>query len=385
MLTILQKLFLRTDDQQLYRQRLGVLCGGYGIFLNILLFAAKYIVGITTGSIAVTADAFNNLSDAGSSLINMVGFLFSGQKPDPKHPFGHGRIEYISGFTVSVMIIVMGFELGKSSVEKIFRPEPVEFGIVSFLVLLAAILVKLYMALYNFKLGKKINSAAMRATATDSLSDSIATAAVLISGLIGHFLHWQIDGWMGVLVAVFILLAGYGAAKDTISPLLGQAPDPEYIQSIQKIVLSHEMVCGIHDVIVHDYGPGRRIISLHAEVPADENIMKAHDEIDNIENELKSKLQCDASIHLDPIDTHCKELAELKEKITHFAQTLDAKISTHDFRMIQGPTHTNIIFDLVLPSKCALAASEIEEQIESFVYGINPSYRCVITFDTPYV
>ena len=274
-----------------------------GICLNALLFAGKFLAGTLSGSIAVTADAFNNLSDAGSSFVTLVGFQLAGQKPDSQHPFGHGRMEYVSGLAVAVLILLMGVELGKSSIDKILRPEPVDSSPLVFAILCASILVKLYMFLYNRRLGKKLGSPAMEATAMDSLSDSAATAAVLLATVIGHFTDLLIDGWCGVLVAAFILWSGVGAVKDTLDPLLGTPPTHELVQRIRDLVMEHTTILGIHDLIVHDYGPGRVMISLHAEVPANEDVLALHDEIDNVEKELQEKLGCAAVIHMDPVVT----------------------------------------------------------------------------------
>ena len=272
MITLLSKIFIKTKEdagEAYIRQAYGMLCGAVGIFLNLCLFTGKFLAGTFSNSIAITADAFNNLSDAGSSIITLIGFKMAGQKPDPSHPFGHGRIEYISGLLISVIILLMGLELVKSSISKILHPEILDFSPIIILVLVASILVKCYMFLYNRRLGRKLDSAAMLATATDSLSDTLATAAVLAATLISHFTDLAIDGWCGVLVGLFICFAGYHAAKDTISPLLGQAPEKEFVRQINDIVMAYENVIGIHDLIVHNYGPGRVLISLHAEVPAD--------------------------------------------------------------------------------------------------------------------
>lgn len=290
MVTLLAKLFIKkTDDikNPSVRQAYGILCGAVGIFLNLCLFAGKFAAGSVSNSIAITADAFNNLSDAGSSIITLIGFKMAGQKPDPHHPFGHGRIEYISGLLVSVIILLMGAELLKSSFAKILQPEMPDFSPAAIMILPASILVKCYMFLYNRQLSKKLDSAAMAATAADSLSDTVATSAVLAATLIGHYANIAIDGWCGMLVGLFICYAGYTAARDTISPLLGQAPDPEFVNQINDIVMSHEEILGIHDLIVHNYGPGRILISLHAEVPADGNFLALHDKIDIIEHELR--------------------------------------------------------------------------------------------------
>ena len=272
MVTLLSRIFIKNREETtdpIVRQAYGMLCGSVGILLNILLFIGKFLAGTISNSIAITADAFNNLSDAGSSIITLLGFKLAGQKPDSDHPFGHGRLEYISGLLVSVVILIMAYELIKDSVIKIFHPEALNYSPLILVILLASILVKCYMAYYNRKIGGQIDSAAMKATATDSMSDTLATTVVLIATLISHFSGFAIDGYCGVLVGLFILFAGINAAKDTISPLLGQAPDPEFVQQINDIVMSYEGVLGIHDLIVHNYGPGRVLISLHAEVPSD--------------------------------------------------------------------------------------------------------------------
>ncbi len=298
MITLLSHLFIK--DHKNYtsprvRQAYGMLCGAVGIGLNILLFLGKWLAGTLSGSIAITADAFNNLSDAGSSVITLIGFKLSGQKPDPEHPFGHGRMEYISGLFVSVAILIMGFELIKSSIEKLLHPEPIESSPVVMGILAASILVKVYMFYYNHSLSKKLQSAAMNATAMDSLSDTVSTTLVLAATLISHFTGLLLDGWFGVMVGVFIFYTGINTMKDTIDPLLGQKPNEELVSEIEQLVTSHPVVYGIHDLIVHDYGPGRLMISLHAEVSSDGNILEIHDEIDNIENELQEKLHCAAT------------------------------------------------------------------------------------------
>ena len=318
MIQLLSKIFIKNREDVAnpgVRKAYGTLCGLTGIFLNICLFAGKYFAGMISGSIAITADAFNNLSDAGSSFITLVGFWLAGKKPDPDHPFGHGRFEYISGFVVSMAILLMGLELGKSSVSKIFHPVPVDTGGVAMGILVVSVLVKGYMAFYNRVIGNKIDSAAMRATSADSISDMVATGVVFLSMLVNRFAHINIDGICGVLVAVFILYTGVEAAKETLGALLGTAPDREYVQEIRNLVMAHEGVKGIHDLIVHDYGPGRRMISLHAEVPGDGDVYVMHDMIDCIERELRQKLQCDATIHMDPIEVDNEQLNEMKEKV----------------------------------------------------------------------
>ena len=384
-ISILSALFIRdranfTDPD--VRQKYGMLCGAAGIALNLLLFAGKFVAGILSHSIAVTADAVNNLSDAGSSVITLIGFKLAGQAPDPDHPFGHGRIEYISGLAVSFLIILMGVELLKSSVDKILHPAPVEGSALVLAILAASIAVKIYMYCYNRSIGKKIDSAAMKATAMDSLSDSAATLAVLAATLVGHFTDLMIDGWCGILVAAFILYSGISAARETISPLLGQAPDEEFVKKIEEIVLSHEQVQGMHDLMVHNYGPGRTMISLHAEVPAHGDILALHDTIDNIEGDLRRELKCDAVIHMDPIVTDDPAVQALKTQVEGELHRIDPSLSLHDFRLVTGPTHTNVIFDMEVPASLKNQEKALKKQVEQGLTQANgETYYAVITFD----
>ncbi len=373
----------RPEDPEV-RRKYGVLCGSVGIGLNLLLFLAKFFAGTISGSIAITADAFNNLSDAGSSLVTIVGFKLAGQKPDPSHPFGHGRMEYLSGLAVSVLILLMGFELLQSSVDKIRHPAAIEFSWLSVVILLLGIAGKLYMSYYNRSVGNKINSAAMKATAADSLSDSISTAAVLAATLIAHFFHVNIDGWVGVAVACFILYAGYNAARDTIDPLLGQAPDPELVTDVEKTVLSFPPIQSIHDMIVHDYGPGRLMISLHAEVPADGDLLEMHDTIDLVEQTLREKFHCDAVIHMDPIVTNDEQVLKMRSKMHQLVQVIDKRITVHDFRMVTGPTHTNLIFDVACPFDLKQSDEEVKRQVEEIVDLLDGNYNAVVTVDRIY-
>lgn len=389
MVTLLINLFVRDKEDvksPKVRQQYGMLCGLVGIALNIFLFLGKFSAGIFSRSISITADAFNNLSDAGSSCVTLVGFKMAGAKPDVDHPFGHGRIEYITGLIVSGAIIFMAFELVKSSVDKILHPEPVEFSLMTLGILLASIFVKIYMAYYNYKIGKKLNSAAMRATAIDSLSDTCATAVVLAGAVVGKFSGIQIDGWCGILVGLFIFYAGISAAKETLNPLLGQPPEEEFVRQIEEIVLAHEEICGFHDLLVHDYGPGRRIISLHAEVPAEGNILALHDVVDNAEMELKQKLSCDAVIHMDPVVTEDVYILKLKDTIGKLIREMDPVITMHDFRVVSGQSHTNLIFDIVVPYGYPIGDEALEEQIQRQVkIHIGETYFVVIQVDKAYI
>ena len=386
MITCLAKFWIRESDSEEKKRRVyGTLGAVVGIFLNICLFAGKYLAGFLSGSIAIMADAFNNLSDAGSSFISLIGFVFSGKKPDLDHPFGHGRIEYLAGLGVSFLIILMGVELAKNSVQKILHPVSVQISTLSIAVLSASILVKLYMAYYNHAIGKKIRSATMAATATDSLSDAAATTVVLLAMLFLAVTGINIDGYCGILVAVFILAAGIGAAKETVSPLLGQAPDPEFVKEIKELVMQHEEVLGIHDMAVHDYGPGRVMVSLHAEVSGDGNIYELHDLIDRIERELKEKLHCETVIHMDPIDVGNEKTVEMKEEMVKLVKAIDERLTTHDFRMVTGTTHHNMIFDVVIPADFKLSQEELKDIIQKKVWEKWPDYYVVIDVDTAYV
>ena len=367
------------------RRAYGVLCGAVGIVLNLLLFAGKALAGIISGSIAITADAFNNLSDAGASVVTLLGFKLAAQRPDRDHPFGHGRMEYVSGLVVSMVILLMGVELAKTSVEKILEPQPVEFSPLVAVILAVSIAVKLYMSHYNRTIGRKIGSAAMAATAADSLSDSLATTAVLLSTLAGHFWNVNIDGWCGAAVACFILWAGVKAAKETIDPLLGQPPSPEFVSQIQEIVLRHREITGIHDLMVHDYGPGRLFVSLHAEVPASGDILALHDVVDSAERELASELGCLATIHMDPVVSDDGLTAETRERVAAIVRLIDPGITIHDFRMVPGPTHTNVIFDAVVPYGCPLSDQEVARRVQEGVRALDGNYFAVVEVEKSYV
>lgn len=388
MIHILAALFIKdganTADPAV-RRAYGMLCGVLGVVLNALLFGAKYLAGALTGSIAVMADAFNNLSDAGSSVITLIGFKISGKRNDSEHPFGHGRVEYIAGLIVAMIIILMGFNLARDSVEKMIAPEPVAFSGLSAGILSASILVKLYMAVYNRSVGRRISSVAMAATAADSLSDAAATLAVLVSAVVGHFTGVNIDPYAGALVSLMILRAGYMAAKDTISPLLGNPPSPEFVQRVRDIVNSYDGVCGIHDLVVHDYGAGRVMISLHAEVPADGDLMQLHDMIDTIERRLSRELSCQAVIHMDPIATDDLAVASMRGRVQQLLQEqLDPGVTVHDFRMVTGPTHTNVIFDVLVPMELPRSDAELKAQAAEIVSRMDETYFAVVTIDRPY-
>ena len=388
MIEFLARVFIRHRDTlspSALRQAYGQLCGAVGIGLNLLLFAGKLFAGTISGSIAITADAFNNLSDAGSSVVTLLGFRLAGRKPDPEHPFGHGRMEYISGLAVAGLILLMGVELGKSSLKKILSPEEIVSSPLVLAILAVSVAVKLYMFYYNRSIGRKIKSAAMSATATDSLSDAVSTTAVLIATLVGQLTGLNIDGWVGLLVALFILFSAYKAAKETLSPLLGQTPDPEFVDRIEQIVLSYPEVLNIHDLIVHDYGPGRMMISLHAEVSADGDLLQLHDVIDNAEHRLKKELGCMAVIHMDPIITNDAHTDALRMAVAEKVKSIDPRLTIHDFRTVSGPTHTNLIFDVVVPYDVKLTADEVRRRIGALVKELDENYFAVVQVDNSYV
>lgn len=387
MIALLAKIFVReTGDAQKDRRAYGILCGAVGICLNVLLAVGKFLAGSLAGSVAVRADAFNNLSDAGSSLVTLVGFRLAGAKPDPQHPFGHGRMEYLSGLTVSAVILLMAYELLRESVEKILDPVQTRFQATAVLILAASIAVKCYMASYNSRIGKKIGSAAMRATATDCLGDAFASLVVLLSAFVSHVTGWKLDGLCGALVSFFLFYAGIRAARETLDVLLGQAPDEAFVEEIRRIVTAHREVCGMHDLIVHDYGPGRRMISLHAEVASDGDILALHDVIDSAEKELKAQLGCDAVIHMDPIVTSDARISELRSAVTALVVCIDEALSIHDFRVVEGPTHTNLIFDVVVPHRFYISDTQLQWMIgEKIKKRLGREYDAVMQVDRTYV
>lgn len=384
MIAFLSRFFIKDYDKYnnpKVRTDYGILCGIVGLILNIVLFAIKFIAGFLSHSIAITADAFNNLSDAGSSFITLFGFRLGSAAPDSDHPYGHGRIEYLAGFFVSTLILYMGFELITSSVNRIIKPEVTTYTPLTFAILIVSILIKLYMYFFNTRYSQKIASPALKATGIDSLSDVLSTFAILICSLLAHFLHIYLEGYFGVLVGLLILYAGFQALKDTISPLLGKAPTEELVNHIREIVLSGENVLGIHDLMVHDYGPGRLFISLHAEVPADGDMLEFHDTIDQLERTLGRELSCIAVIHMDPICIDDEETNAYKHQIETYLKTLSDKLSVHDFRIVKGTTHTNLIFDVFSPYDCPIPDKELLSNVHQFIDTLEGDIRGVITLD----
>ncbi len=376
--------YTKTGDRAA-RQSCGVLSGVVGIALNLLLFAGKLAAGLLAGAISVTADAFNNLSDAASSVVTLVGFRLAGQKADAEHPFGHGRMEYLAGLVVSLLILLVGVELGKSSVEKILHPEETQLSILTAVILLVSIAVKLWMGWFNGALAKRIKSEALRATATDCRSDAIATAAVLLGLILSRVFTLPLDGWVGVLVAILILKAGLESAKATLDPLLGQPPEPDEVQAIEAFILKYEPIQGIHDLVIHDYGPGRRMMSVHAEVPDNSDLMTVHDVIDHVERELKREFSMEAVIHMDPVQTGNPQVEKLRSTVAEQARLIHPELTIHDFRITAGPRFTNLIFDVVVPYEVKLDDRAVKEELTARLAALDPSYRAVIEVDRAYV
>ena len=377
---------LRGGDPSLpdVRTRCGALAGRVGIGANVFLFALKLLCGLFAGSVSMVADAVNNLSDAAGSLVTLIGFKLAAQAADADHPFGHGRMEYISGFLVSVAILLMGFELLKSSVQALFTPAQTTFSPLIAALLLLAIGVKVFLWQFNRKLGRTIGSAAMEATAADSLSDCAATAAVLLSSFAGRFTDLPVDAAAGILVSLFIFKAGWDSLKSTIDPLLGRPMDPELAKEIDQLVLSHEFILGIHDLVYHDYGPGRAMMSFHAEVPANGDMLIIHDMIDHIERELKAKHHIEAVIHMDPVLMDERTVA-LREQVNALVRAIDPELSIHDFRITAGPLHTNILFDLLVPYDCPLPTDVVRSCVIQEIKSLSERYYPVIHIDRNFV
>lgn len=362
----------------------GKLAGMTGIVCNVLLFAAKLAVGTLTGSVAVTADAVNNLSDAASSIISLLGFKMAEKPADADHPFGHARYEYLAGLIVAILILNIGIELLKSGVEKLIHPSPIAFSFVTVGVLLGSILVKLWMALFNRKIGKRIDSQTLIATAADSRNDVISTTAVLISVCLVPFAGAWLDGAIGIAVAAFILYSGIGLIRDTLDPILGRAPDPSLVQKVRDEIMSYPSVLGTHDLMIHDYGPGKQFASVHVEVDAAGDVIAMHDEIDNIERALFEKYGLNTVIHMDPIVTGDGALSELRETVHGIVSDIDPALSIHDMRMVSGPTHTNLIFDCVVPAGFPMSSDALRDEIRTRVAAVRPDCCCVIHVEESY-
>ena len=392
MTELIAKLFIKNHDNikdNTVRKAYGTLGGIVGIICNFILCVIKLAVGFICGSISIMADGFNNLSDMGSSLVTIIGFKLAGKPADEDHPFGHGRMEYMSAFIVAVFILIVGVDLFENSVTALINNDKSpDYSIVSVIVLVISVLIKFWMYLFNRKLGNKISSDALIATAKDSLNDSLATTAILISVGISVFadLPFNLDALMGVLVSLFILWSGITSAKDTLDQILGMPPEKELIENLESTIMSFKEFIGIHDLIVHNYGPGRQFASVHVEVSQDSDIVKCHEQIDLCEKIVGEQLDLSLVIHMDPIDNNNETVTETKEKISNAIKVIDESLTMHDFRMTPlSEERTNLIFDVVVPSSVKLSKRELEEKIKSLAKLINPIFECVITFDTDFV
>lgn len=377
--------YSNTNDKTV-RHHYGMLGSVVGIVCNIFLFASKLLSGLVLNSVSVIADAFNNLSDAGSAIVTLIGFKLASKPPDREHPFGHGRFEYISGLIVSFIIMLVGLEFLKSSVQKIFNPQKIEFSVLSLAILIMSIFVKLWLSMFNKKVGKIIGSKAMEATSMDSLSDVLATSATIVSVIVTALTGKVIDGYIGAVVACIVLFAGYNIAKDTLEPLIGTGIDPELAKNIHDMVLSYEGIEGVHDLIVHNYGPGRSMASLHAEVPANVNIQISHEIIDKIEKEVAEKLNVFLVIHMDPITMNDERVTNIKKSIVDIVKAIDSRLNIHDFRIVDGQEQINIIFDLVVPrSYSDKQKEELEIQVSKLAKIVDNRYNCVICVESSYI
>ena len=380
---LLIKLFVKeSPDSVEYREKCGTLAGVVGVFCNIILFIVKFVAGLLTSSISIMADAFNNLSDMGSSLVTIFGFKLASKPADPDHPYGHGRFEYISAFIVSGLILVMAFELIKGSIEKIIHPIKPMLGVLPIIILSVSILLKLWMYFFNRKLGKKIDSSALTAAAQDSLNDAITTSAILLSVIIIMVTGINIDAYIGVAISVYIFWAGFKTAKETIDPLLGQPIDKKTADELESEIMSFDGFLGVHDLMAHNYGPGRCFASVHVEVPASTDIVKCHEQIDICEKQVFEKTGVLLTIHMDPVETDNEKLNTAKELISEKIRLIHPRLTIHDFRMTpKSDERTNLIFDVVLPVGMEKCKKSIKQQIEDTARSIDPTYCCVITFD----
>ena len=374
----------KTDDQKV-RGKYATLASGTGITVNIFLSIIKLIVGIIANSISIISDALNNITDIGSSLVTMIGFKLSQKSSDKDHPWGHGRMEYITGFIVDMLIILVGFELFKSSIDKIIHPELPSINTITIVLLVVAIIAKLWLFLFYKKIAKIIDSTALKGAAYDSISDTISTTAVLISAIVARFVGISIDGFVSLLVSVFILITGIKATKEMIDMLIGTAPDENFVKDIYKFVEKYKEIVGIHDIMVHDYGPGRKIVSFHAEVPADGNICEVHDIIDGIEQEMFKKFGCITTIHMDPIVVNDEEINNMKKTVERVVKGINSNYSIHDFRMTNGGKRINVIFDLVVPFEENADFKEIEKTVKNRIHSIDNKYYAVINVENSYV
>ena len=387
MTNLLIKLFIKDNDVSNLGTRgmYGILSSATGIVVNILLSIVKLVIGIIANSISIISDALNNITDVGSSVVTMIGFKISQKKIDKDHPWGHGRMEYITAFIVDIIILMVGFELLKSSIDKIIHPELPAVNNVTIIILVIAVLTKLWLFLFYKKIAKMIDSNAIKGNAYDSISDSISTLVVLISAVVAKLCGVSIDGYASLIVSVFILFTGYKAIKETVDLLLGMKPDPEFIKDIEDEAKKYEMISGIHDIMVHDYGPGRKIVSFHAEVPADGDICKVHDIIDQMEQDLFEKFNCITTIHMDPIVVDNKEINDMRDFTEKIVKELNSEFSIHDFRMTDGGKRVNLIFDLVVPRDKEYDKEEIIKNVQQKIHEKDKKYFAVIKVETSYI
>ena len=387
MTKLLIKLFVRSNDVKdlKVRNKYAMLSSITGIVVNILLSIFKFVVGLVSNSMSIISDAVNNITDAGSSVVSMIGFKLSQKEIDKDHPWGHGRMEYVAAFIVDVLIIIVGYQLLQTSIGKIINPEMPSITNVTIILLVVAILVKLWLFVFYRKIANTIDSAAIRGTAYDSISDTISTLAVLISAIVAKIANVSIDGYISILVSMFILFTGCKALKETIDLLLGEKPDEEFVKEIEEFSKQYELVSGIHDIMVHDYGPGRKIVSFHAEVPADCNIMKAHDIIDEMEQDIYKKFNCITTIHMDPIVTDDEEINQMRELVEKQVSEMNKEYSIHDFRMTDGGEHINLIFDLVVPRDSKIDIKEVQKEAQERLHNINNKINAVIKVEYSYV
>ncbi len=387
MTALLLKLFIKKDENHPdYRARCGNLTGIVGIFCNLFLFVIKLTVGVLSSSISITADALNNLSDMGSSVVTMLGFRLASKPADPDHPYGHGRFEYVSAFIVSGLIILVGFELLKSSVDKILHPQQLEFTLWSVIILVCSVVVKLWMFLFNRKIGRKIDSDAVLATAADSRNDALTTTAILASVVIMMLTEINLDAYIGLLISLFILWSGFKTAKDTLDPLLGEALDSETAKELEREIMSFDGFLGVHDLIAHNYGPGRSFASVHVEVPSNTDIVKCHEQIDLCEKLVFERTGVHLTIHMDPVETDNEKLNLAKSVIAERIKEIHSSLTIHDFRMTpKSDERTNLIFDVVIPADLNIKNSELKTKIEAIAKQIDPTYCCVIEFDIDFV
>ena len=387
MTSLLIRLFIKNadaTDKAEVRTAYGKLSGIVGIVCNLLLFAVKLTVGTLSGSVSIMADAVNNLSDASSSIISLLGFKLAAKPADADHPYGHARYEYLSGLLVAVLILYIGIELLKNSFAKVLAPTAVAFNWLTVAILALSILVKLWMALFNKTLGKKIRSQTLIATAADSRNDVISTAAVLLAMIVSHYAHFELDGYVGIAVALFILYSGVGLIRETLDPILGRAPDPDFVEEIRDKIMGNEGVLGTHDLMVHDYGPGCQFASVHVEVAAEADVLEMHDMIDNIERAFLRDYGLHMVIHMDPIVTADEAIGDVRHRLCAKVAAIDERLSIHDLRMVPGTTHTNLVFDCVVPHDFGMSNAELREKISAAAREIDPNYFCVITVENSF-